>query len=145
MFKYEGGSIVNFRNGKAIDAIKDAEGQRIYMQARNGKDNQLWKIVYLDKKEAGITKGLHPDFGLHCNRPFYLQSRLPMRRVAEMQGGTNIVLKRYVKNRLAQRFAFDCVSKTVRNEQWKNYVMDIQSNGRSNNLRTVSGKNSRWW
>jgi hypothetical protein len=112
---------------------------------RTGQTNQLWKIVYLDKKEAEITKGLHPDFGLHCNRPFYLVSRLPMRRVAEMQGGTNIVLKRYVKNRLAQRFSFDCVSKTVRSEQWKNYVMDIQNNGNSNNLRTVSSKNSRWW
>jgi len=55
-----------------------------------------------------------------------------MRRVAEMLGGTNIVLKRYVKNRLAQRFSFDCVSKTVRSEQWKNYVMDIQNNGNSN-------------
>jgi hypothetical protein len=68
-----------------------------------------------------------------------------MRRVAEMLGNTNITLKRFVKNRLAQRWSFDCVSKTVRSEQWKNYVMDIQSNGNSNNFRTVSSKNSRWW
>ena len=145
MFKFEGGSLVNFRDGKALDAVKDTEGQRVEVQNRNGKTEQLWKIVYLDKKAAEITKGLHPDFGLHCNRPFYLVSRLPMRRVAEMQGGTNVVLKRFVKNRLAQRFAFDCVSKTVRNEQWKNYVMDIQNNGNSNNLRTIASKNSRWW
>jgi hypothetical protein len=101
MFKLEGGSIVNFRDGRALDAGQDTEGQRVQVLARNGKTPQLWKIVYLDKKEAEITKGLHPDFGLHCNRAFYLVSRLPMRRVAEMQGGTNIVLKRYVKNRLA--------------------------------------------
>lgn len=116
MFKVEGGSIVNFRDGKALDAVKDTEGQRVEVQKRNGKTEQLWKIVYTDKKEAEITKGLHPDFGLHCNRPFYLVSRLPMRRVAEMLGGTNVTLKRFVKNRLAQRFAFDCVSKTVRSE-----------------------------
>jgi hypothetical protein len=125
MFKFEGGSLVNFRDGRAFDAIQDKEGQRVELQKRTGKTQQLWKIVYLDKKEAEITKGLHPDFGMHCSRPFYLVSRLPMKRVAEMHGGTNIVLKRYVKNRLAQRFSFDCVSKTVRNEQWKNYVMDI--------------------
>jgi hypothetical protein len=68
-----------------------------------------------------------------------------MRRVAEMLGGANITLKRFVKNRLAQRFTFDCVSKTVRSEQWKTYVLDIQNNGNSNNLRTTNGKNSRWW
>jgi hypothetical protein len=145
MFKYEGGSIVNFRDGRAVDAVKDTEGQRVQVSKRTDKTEQLWKIVYLDKKEADITKGLHPDFGLHCNRPFYLVSRLPMRRVAEMLGGTNITLMRFVKNRLAQRWSFDCVSKTVRSEQWKNYVMDIQSNGNSNNFRTVSSKNSRWW
>ena len=72
MFKFEGGSIVNFKDGKAIDAIKDTEGQRVEVQNRSGKDSQQWKIVYLDKKENVITKGLHPDFGLHCNRPFYL-------------------------------------------------------------------------
>jgi hypothetical protein len=68
-----------------------------------------------------------------------------MKRVAEMEGGTNITLKRFVKNRLAQRFSFDCKTKTVRNEQWKNYVMDIQNNGNSNNLRTIASVNSRWW
>ena len=96
--------------------MKDTEGQRTKLATRSGKTEQLWKIVYLDKKDADITKGLHPDFGLHCNRPFYLVSRLPMNRVIEMQGGTNIVLKRFTKNRLAQKFSFDCVSKTVRNE-----------------------------
>jgi hypothetical protein len=136
---------VNFRDGRAIDAVQDTEGQKIVANKRTGAQNQLWKIVYLDKKEAEITKGLHPDFGLHCNRPFYLQSRLPMRRVAEMSGNTNVMLKRFVKNRPAQRFTFDCVSKTVRNEQWKNYVLDIQNNGNSNNLRTTTSKNSRWW
>jgi hypothetical protein len=68
-----------------------------------------------------------------------------MRRVAEMSGNTNVMLKRFVKNRPAQRFTFDCVSKKVRNEQWTNYVLDIQNNGNSNNLRTTTSKNSRWW
>jgi hypothetical protein len=138
---------VNFRDGRALDVkdSKDVEGQKVQAAKRNGNNNQLWTIVYLDKKPAGITKGLHPEFNLHCNRPFYLVSRMPMRRVAECVGANNIVLRRYVKNRSAQRFAFDCVSKTIRSDQWKNYYMEIQSNGRSTNFRMTSAKNSRWW
>lgn len=124
---------------------KDAEGQAVDVQKRNGQDNQRWTIVYLDKKPADITKGLHPDFNLHCNRPFYLVSRMPMKRVVEMHGNANVWIKRYTKNRLAQRFSFDCVSKTIRNEQWKNYVMEIQGNGSSTNFRCTASKNSRWW
>jgi hypothetical protein len=82
---------------------------------------------------------------MHINRPFYLVSRLPMKRVAECVGANNIVLKRWVKGRAAQQFFFDQTSKTIRSQQWKNYAMEIQSNGRSKNLRMTSGINSRWW
>jgi len=36
LFKFEGGSIVNFRDGRAMDAVKDTEGQRVEIQKRNG-------------------------------------------------------------------------------------------------------------
>jgi hypothetical protein len=62
-----------------------------------------------------------------------------------MLGGTNMVLKRWRKNQRQQQFWFDEVSKTIRNNYWKNYCLDIQGNGSSSNLRTVSGINSRWW
>jgi len=91
------------------------------------------------------TKGLNEEFGLHINRPFYLVSELPMNKVAEMLGGTNMVLKRWRKNTRQQQFFFDEKTKTIRNNYWKNYCLDIQSNGNSNNLRTVSSINSRWW
>jgi hypothetical protein len=56
-----------------------------------------------------------------------------------------MVLKRWRKNTRQQQFFFDNVSKTIKNNYWKNYCLDIQSNGKSNNLRTTSGINSRWW
>jgi hypothetical protein len=62
-----------------------------------------------------------------------------------MLGGANVVLKRWRKNAKNQQFWFDEVSKTIRNNHWKNYCLDIQGNGGSSNLRTVSGINSRWW
>jgi len=88
---------------------------------------------------------LNEEFGFHINRPFYLVSELPFNRVMEMHGNANVWLKRWRNNAKGQQFWFDEVTKTIRNNYWKNYCLDIQSNGNSNNLRTVSGINSRWW
>jgi len=36
---------------------------------------------------------LNKDFGFKINEPFFIVSRMPMKRVAEVVGGRNIVLK----------------------------------------------------
>jgi hypothetical protein len=72
-------------------------------------------------------------------------SELPFNRVAEMLGGTNMVLKRWRKNTRQQQFFFDEKTKTIRNNYWKNNCLDIKSKGNSNNIRTTTGINSRWW
>jgi ribosomal protein L21E len=81
---------------------------------------------------------------MFINRPFYLISRLPMKRVAEMVGASNMAIKRFVKGRMGQQFFFDGKSKTIRSQQWKNYCIEIQNNGKADNLRATSGINSRW-
>jgi hypothetical protein len=48
-----------------------------------------------------------------------------------MLGGTNVVLKRWRNNAKNQQFWFDEVSKTIRNNHWKNYCLDIAGNGGS--------------
>ena len=68
-----------------------------------------------------------------------------MKRVAEVIGANNVVIKRWTKGRTAQQFTFNSVDKTVRSNQWKNYAMEIQSNGASANLRMTASINSRWW
>jgi len=68
-----------------------------------------------------------------------------MKRVAEMVGANNIVLKRWVKGRLAQQFWFDQKTKTVHSNYWKTYVMEIKSNGKSKNFGANPYSNSRWW
>jgi len=85
--------------------------------------NQEWKVVYLDKAKAIETKGLNEEFGFHINRPFYIRSRMPMKRVLESIGANNITLKRWRKNVTAQQWWFDEKTKTVKNQQWKNYAM----------------------
>jgi hypothetical protein len=91
------------------------------------------------------TTGVSKTSGFRINVPFFIVSRLPMKRVAECVGANNVVLKRYAKGRKAQKFVFNEVDKTIRSTQWKNYAMEIQSNGGSSNLRFTSGINSRWW
>jgi hypothetical protein len=91
--------------------------------------------------EAYAKKGDHDsDFGFKVGLPFYLRSRMPMQRVMEAVGANNIVIKRWVKNRTAQQFYFDPISKTVKSQQWKAYSMDMQGN----NLR-LRTTNSRWF
>jgi hypothetical protein len=107
---------------------------------------QRWRVLYLDQAGKTETKGLNEEFGFHINRPFYIVSELPFNRVAEMHGNTNVWLKRWRNNEKKQQWWFDEVSKTIRNwyPGWKGYALEIQNNGRSNNLR-AAGVNSRWW
>jgi hypothetical protein len=53
--------------------------------------NQRWSIVYVDQASKVPTKGLDTKFGLHINRPFFIVSRMPMRRVASASGPNGIL------------------------------------------------------
>jgi hypothetical protein len=154
IFKYENNQFLNFatsvgaRQGNLVLTVKDRkdeEGNAVGVYSNTSQKHQQWQVIYLDKSDAIVTKGFSKDFGFHINRPFYIVSQLPLNKVAEMLGGTNMVLKRWRKNQKQQQFWFDNVSKTIRNNHWKNYCLDIQGNGNSSNLRTVSSINSRWW
>jgi adenylate kinase family enzyme len=82
------------------------------------------------------------DFGFKINEPFYIVSRLPMNRVAEVVGGRNIVLKTLDANRKRQEqmFVFDNVSKTIKSKRY----MDRSLNTAGNNL-DMRTTNSRWF
>jgi len=136
-----------YQNNKVlnVDGNKDLEGQAVKVAGRNNGKNQKWNVIYVDEAKKIADKGLNVDFGFHVNRPFYMQSRLPLRRVIESIGANNMVIKRYTKGRLAQQFLFNPKDKTIRSQQWKNYAVEIQSNGGSTNVRCTSTINSRWW
>jgi hypothetical protein len=63
--------------------------------------SQQWKIVYLDKADKIQTKGLVEDFGFHANRPFYIRSRMPFKRVIGMHGNAHLYFYRGKKNNKA--------------------------------------------
>jgi hypothetical protein len=104
---------------------KDTEHQKVILHKRHGGKNQKWRVQYLDEVKKVKSKGLVADFGLYANRPFYIRSRLPMQRVAECHGANNIWLKRWRKNVAAQQWYFDEVTKTIKNNYWKSYAMEI--------------------
>jgi hypothetical protein len=152
VFRYTGSNFVkinrNWNQAKLVLDVyqgKDTEGQKVIVYKRHNRTNQRWTVIYVDKAKKIQTKGYNQQFGFHMMRPFYMRSRLPMKRVTEAIGANNVVLKRWRKNVAAQTYYFDCVSKTIRSNYWKNYAMEIQSNGGSTNIRMTSGITSRWW
>jgi hypothetical protein len=100
-------------------------------------------IYYTDnmRDEAYIKKGRRDaDHNMIALEPFYLRSKLPMQRVAECVGANNVTLKKWYKNRKAQQWQFDPVSKTVRNMNWTSYAFSMEGK----NLRCRS-HNSRYF
>jgi hypothetical protein len=89
---------------------------------------------------------MNEEFGLHINRPFYIRSRMPMRRVITMHGNAWIYLRRWTPAHAKHaQWVFDERTKTIRNNHWKSHVMEIHSNGGHPYLRATTTKNSRWW
>lgn len=69
---------------------------------RNDEKKQRWNIIYVDESKKQATKGLDKNWGFHINRPFYIRSRLPMKRIAECVGANNVNLRRWRKNAQGQ-------------------------------------------
>jgi hypothetical protein len=70
-----------------VSGNRDVEGQNIITYRKHNGLNQRFALLYLDQKKAEPTSGLDDDTGFYRNRPFYIVSRLPKRRVLEVVGG----------------------------------------------------------
>jgi hypothetical protein len=68
-----------------------------------------------------------------------------MNRVIEAMGNNNMQQRRYAAGRKAQQWTFNCKTKMIMNFNWKNYCVEIQSNGNNKNIRMISSCSSRWW
>lgn len=125
---------VNIKNGKVVDVSggRDREANRVGVWRKNGSKAQKWTVIYEDKKAKERTRGLNEDFGFQINRPFYIITKMPSRRVAEaVGGGRNVVLKTLRKGARPQQFWFDQKRKTIVSQQWQDMSMEI----RGHNLR----------
>lgn len=121
---------------------RDIEGQQVQTWKKNGSRAQKWKVVYVDQAVSDQSKGLNKAFGFFVNRPFYISSLLPMRRVVSVRGSNLVINPRQKSNR--QHFFFDSKTKTLKSVAYKGKSISIQSEGRSNNLR-LDKTNARWF
>jgi hypothetical protein len=103
-------------------------------------------VTYVDNAANITSKGLDEDSGFEINRPFYFRSRMPMKRVITMHGNNWIYLRRWTPAHAKHaQWRFDMKTKCIYNMNWKNYVMEIHTQGGHPYIRAVSGVNSRWW
>jgi hypothetical protein len=144
MFKFKDGYFTNIRNNKVftVKDRKDIEAQPVHVENRYGGRNaaQIWKVVYTKDVTYDKTGETDNQFGFKVNTPFLFRSRLPMQRVMECYGASYTSQKSYYKNRKAQLWTFDAVSKTIRNKNWTSYAMSVASDW----LR-CQPMNSRWF
>jgi len=121
---------------------KEAQPVWVYNRYRGRNSSQIWKVVYLHQLGSDVyqKKGVNKFTGFRVNELFYFRSRLPMQRVAECVGASNIALKKWTKGRKAQEFKFDPISKTIRGNYWTSYAFSMEGN----NLRCRTF-NSRWF
>jgi hypothetical protein len=122
--------------------------ERNYCRNPDG-EKTIWCYTTDSKKrweycEPAKQDDKNTEFGFRNNQPFYFRSKMPMERVVEAIGASNLVIKQWTKNRTAQQFFFDPVSKTIKSQQWKGHSIDIHGNGGSSNLG-LRGTNSRWF
>jgi hypothetical protein len=124
----DGQYIVNVKDNKVFDVEhgKDVEGYNVHMWNRHKGLNQKWKIVYADTVTEQ-TKGLNKDFGFFVNKPFYIRSRLPSGRMANCQNGV-VYQNRWKSGNTAMQWYFDPVTKTIKNQKYKNYSLEILYN-----------------
>jgi len=146
IFKYNSGYFTNTM-GKVVSVAdrKDREAQPVHVLNKLGgrHPSQLWRVVYVDNlgDQAYTKKGKkNHTYGFLANELFYFRSRLPMQRVAECVGASNVTLKKWTKGRKAQQWKWDPISKTIRGNYWTSYVFSME--GGNLRCRTM---NSRWF
>jgi hypothetical protein len=145
-FKYEVENFVNIHSGKVLDVAggKDAEGQNVIVWKRHNGNNQKWTITYVDSVKIDTNEDFTGTWGFTANKPFYLRSKLPSRRVMEVTGGRNLVLKRARKDQEQQQFFFDSTTKTIKSQKFKEKSLDIQGGGSTKNMQ-IWKTNARWF
>jgi hypothetical protein len=106
-----------------VESAKDIEAQKVIMWKQHNGLNQKWRIVYTDTVDVAKT-GLNKDFGFYVNKPFYIRSRLPSKRMVECVG-RDAYQMRWRSGNTGQQWIFDPVTKTIKNNKQKNLSLMI--------------------
>jgi hypothetical protein len=116
---------MNVYDKKVIDVKdgKDVEGEHLVYSTTNGRRHQKWVIQYVDNLKADRRKNVD---GFRVDTEFYIQSRMPMKRVI---GGTSYVYMQTLTRAKSQRWKYDLKTKTIKSVQYPQYSLHVYSNG----------------
>jgi hypothetical protein len=102
------------------------EGQPVIAWKKHNGKNQRWIIRYGENNGSDQQrKGKDSYFGLLINQPFYAFNKGESKSVIEVIGGRNLALRKFERNKLAQQFFLDPMSKTIKSVSYKNLSWDI--------------------
>jgi len=103
LWKFDGNFITNLYDGRAVSVAgnKDAEGTNIQAWNKNNDAGMKWRILYIDDKRADNRT---TNDGFRVNEPFYIMSRLPLKRVI---GGTSYVYLQHLTKAKTQKWRYD--------------------------------------
>jgi hypothetical protein len=138
-----GAWLINER-GKVMDVHgnRDEENRDIIVWKKHGGLNQQFDIIYKDQYPRDPKKGeLNKDFGLRVDITFDIVSDMRSRKHLDIIGGKLVIKTRNARN--TQNWYFHQQSLTIRNRS-NNQSIEMESSGRSANLRVYS-TNSKWW
>jgi hypothetical protein len=105
---------------------------------KNNGRLQRWTIVYVD--QMGEDKRRVVD-GFRVDTPFYIQSRMPMKRVI---GGTSYVYMQTLTRAKTQQWKYDLKTKTIKSIQYPTYSLHVYSNGNGPYVQ-ITTTNARWF
>jgi hypothetical protein len=125
-----------------VSGGRDANGQNIHMWKKHGGLNQQWDLIYVDEMPEPLKPcDLNDEWGLKVDCDMHILTQMSSKRYLDRVG--NDVVIKTPNSFKTQVWYFDDKMKTIRNRK-DNYALNIQSNGRSNNV-AVTTSNSKWW
>jgi hypothetical protein len=136
LFRYQDGYLVNERGTVIGVTGEDMENQMAVKTNKKDAPGMKWRVVYVEDYSEPKKGELNTDFGLFVQRDFYIVSALPSGRYIDLINNRNMVIKTS-NGRRSQVWYFHQQSLTIRT-RYNNQSWDIESNGRSSNMRIWS-------
>jgi hypothetical protein len=88
---------------------------------------------------------LDEAYGLFANRPFFIRSRLPDKRMAECQGNRDVRQRAFRQGETSQQWVFDPIKKVIRSKKWNDRVLETSNHAHGRGSMRCYTESGRWW
>jgi hypothetical protein len=126
----------------AVQGKVDAENRQVVRENKNDEDYQKWSVLYVDVTGKFPTSGYSKSWGMHINRPFFIQTAMKSGRFMDHLSNRLVIKTR--NGRPTQTFYFDYKTRTIKSKGYvsttNHYSLDIR-----NAWLYSYGANSAWY